>query len=247
MTLGERIKECRQQAGMSQEKAAELVGVSRQAVTKWESGQTAPSTENLFRLAEVLNVPVERLLEQEGETVEGESVVEQVYTLFRAEEDRRAQAEQARLRRRRADRLTALGVAAGFAAVYLLGRFLFVTWGSETSLSAWLFEASPYVYTYNAQWAYPFSWLVGNGLYWWSMLISALPAVWGRRRFSLAASAGALVGLLGGTLFGRVPEPMIPDHNHYGWLIWGVCFLLGIAAGIVWEWWSVRRRKRKEA
>lgn len=127
MTLGERIKECRQQAGMSQEKAAELVGVSRQAVTKWESGQTAPSTENLFRLAEVLNVPVERLLEQEGETVEGESVVEQVYTLFRAEEDRRAQAEQARLRRKRADRLTALGVAAGFAAVYLLGRFLFVT------------------------------------------------------------------------------------------------------------------------
>ena len=33
-TLGERIKACRQEAGMSQEKVAELVGVSRQAVTK---------------------------------------------------------------------------------------------------------------------------------------------------------------------------------------------------------------------
>ena len=42
MTLGERIKACRQHAGMSQEKVAELVGISRQAVTKWESDQSAP-------------------------------------------------------------------------------------------------------------------------------------------------------------------------------------------------------------
>lgn len=38
MTLGERIKSCRQKAGLSQEKLAELAGVSRQAVTKWEAG-----------------------------------------------------------------------------------------------------------------------------------------------------------------------------------------------------------------
>ena len=48
MTLGERIKACRQQAGMSQEKVAELMGISRQAVTKWETNKSAPSTENLF-------------------------------------------------------------------------------------------------------------------------------------------------------------------------------------------------------
>lgn len=236
MTLGERIKTCRQQAGMSQEKAAELIGVSRQAVTKWESDQTAPSTENLFRLAEALDIPVERLLAPEGEA--GESVVEQVYALFRAEEERRAEAERARLRRKRDDRITALAVLAGFAAVYLLGRFLFVTWGSEMSLTGWLFDTSPYAYTYNTEWSYPFSWLVGNGLYWWSMAFSALPAVWGKRRFSLLSSAGFLVGLLGGTIFGRVPEPHLPGHDHYGWLIWGVCFLLGIAAGIFWERWK---------
>lgn len=236
MTLGERIKTCRQQAGMSQEKAAELIGVSRQVVTKWESDQTAPSTENLFRLAEALDIPVERLLAPEGEA--GESVVEQVYALFRAEEERRAEAERARLRRKRDDRITALAVLAGFAAVYLLGRFLFVTWGSEMSLTGWLFDTSPYAYTYNTEWSYPFSWLVGNGLYWWSMAFSALPAVWGKRRFSLLSSAGFLVGLLGGTIFGRVPEPHLPGHDHYGWLIWGVCFLLGIAAGIFWERWK---------
>ena len=38
--------------GLSQEALARRMDVSRQAVTKWESGQSAPSTENLFRLAE---------------------------------------------------------------------------------------------------------------------------------------------------------------------------------------------------
>ena len=46
MALSDRIKNCRQSAGLSQEKMAELVGVSRQAVTKWEAGQTAPSTDD---------------------------------------------------------------------------------------------------------------------------------------------------------------------------------------------------------
>lgn len=49
MALGERIKACRQSAGMSQEKVAKLVGVSRQAVTKWKVNQSTPNTENLFQ------------------------------------------------------------------------------------------------------------------------------------------------------------------------------------------------------
>ena len=53
MELGERIREARLRAHLSQEKVAELIGVSRQAVTKWESSQSAPSTDNLFKLAEV--------------------------------------------------------------------------------------------------------------------------------------------------------------------------------------------------
>ena len=38
MSLGTRIRDARQRRGLSQEKVAELVGVSRQAVAKWESG-----------------------------------------------------------------------------------------------------------------------------------------------------------------------------------------------------------------
>ena len=51
MTLGERLKMYRTQKGLSQEKIAEMLGVSRQAVTKWELGQTTPSSDNLIALA----------------------------------------------------------------------------------------------------------------------------------------------------------------------------------------------------
>ena len=53
MSLGEQIREQRIKKGMSQEKLAEQIGVSRQAVAKWESGQSAPNTENLFKLAQI--------------------------------------------------------------------------------------------------------------------------------------------------------------------------------------------------
>ena len=62
MSLGERIKEQRKNSGLSQEKVAEFVGVSRQAVTKWEANQSAPSTENLFKLAEIFGTTVDMLL-----------------------------------------------------------------------------------------------------------------------------------------------------------------------------------------
>ena len=64
-TLGQRIREHRRRAGLSQEALARRMDVSRQAVTKWESGQSAPSTENLFRLAELFGTPVDLLLPSE--------------------------------------------------------------------------------------------------------------------------------------------------------------------------------------
>ena len=65
-TLGQRIREHRRRAGLSQEALARRMDVSRQAVTKWESGQSAPSTENLFRLAELFGTTVDLLLPSEG-------------------------------------------------------------------------------------------------------------------------------------------------------------------------------------
>ena len=92
MTLGERIKACRRNAGMSQEKVAELVGVSRQAVGKWETDQSAPSTANLFRLAEIFGTTVDMLLASEKDA--GQSLAEQLHLLRRLEEERKAAAKK---------------------------------------------------------------------------------------------------------------------------------------------------------
>ena len=60
--LGENIARYRNEKGLSQEKVAEYIGVSRQAVTKWESNISRPSSDNLFKLAEILEVSVDNLL-----------------------------------------------------------------------------------------------------------------------------------------------------------------------------------------
>jgi len=55
-SLGEVLKEYRQQSGMTQEYVAEALGVSRQAVSKWETGVAEPSTSNLLALAKLYGV-----------------------------------------------------------------------------------------------------------------------------------------------------------------------------------------------
>lgn len=61
MSIGERITQLRTAAGMSQYQLAKAMEVSRQAVSKWENGQTVPDASKMIRLAEVLNTDVEFL------------------------------------------------------------------------------------------------------------------------------------------------------------------------------------------
>ena len=61
-TLGETLKEYRTRCKMTQEFVAESLGVSRQAVSKWESGVSDPSTSNLLALAKLFGVSAEELL-----------------------------------------------------------------------------------------------------------------------------------------------------------------------------------------
>lgn len=63
-TLGERLRENRAPCKMSQEFVAEAVGVSRQAVSKWENGTSDPSTANLIALAKLYGVSAEELLKE---------------------------------------------------------------------------------------------------------------------------------------------------------------------------------------
>lgn len=61
-TLGETLKEYRVSNKMTQEFVAESLGVSRQAVSKWESGATEPSTSNLIALSKLYKVSADEIL-----------------------------------------------------------------------------------------------------------------------------------------------------------------------------------------
>ena len=62
MTISTTIKEMRVERGWSQEQLAEKLGVSRQAVTKWETGAGAPDIENLAALARIFGVSMDELV-----------------------------------------------------------------------------------------------------------------------------------------------------------------------------------------
>lgn len=61
MTIGERISALRKEQGISQGELAASLGVSRQAISKWENDQTSPDTLNLIRLAQILDTELEYL------------------------------------------------------------------------------------------------------------------------------------------------------------------------------------------
>lgn len=61
MSIGERITELRKSQNISQGQLAQLLDVSRQAVSKWETDQSSPDTIKLIRLADVLDTDVEYL------------------------------------------------------------------------------------------------------------------------------------------------------------------------------------------
>ncbi len=63
-SLGEVLKQHRTRCKMTQEFVAETIGVSRQAVSKWEIGISDPSTSNLFALAKLYGISAKDLLKE---------------------------------------------------------------------------------------------------------------------------------------------------------------------------------------
>ena len=116
----------------------------------------------------------------------GSGAAKQAYALLRAERE----AERRRSRRRR-NLLAILAVAGAYLVIYLLGRIFGAAPGSY-SLAGWLFGNDP------QQLSYLYGWLLRQKLFWAALLISALPALWGKYRFSATASIGFALGLAPG-------------------------------------------------
>ena len=70
MTTGQKIAKLRRERGMTQGGLADALGVSRQAVSKWESDAAFPETEKLVRLSRLLECSIDYLLKQEDDSAQ---------------------------------------------------------------------------------------------------------------------------------------------------------------------------------
>ena len=107
MLLYEKLARLREQNNMSQFEVAEALYVSRQAVSRWETGRAKPSTEKLIALSRLYGVPLDELVG--GEPARAESGAENVEA-------------PAPPRRWIAAGALALAVLAAIIGAYLLGR-----------------------------------------------------------------------------------------------------------------------------
>ena len=65
MSLGNKILDLRKKNGLSQEQLGEQVNVTRQTISNWELGETAPNPEQLKLLSRILNVSIDELLDND--------------------------------------------------------------------------------------------------------------------------------------------------------------------------------------
>ena len=223
MSLGERIKEQRKNCGMSQEKLAEPVGVSRQAVTKWETDQSAPSTEKLFKLAEIFGTSVDLLIKTEERSTA--TPAEQIYFMYKMEQAQKHAEFKAKMKK---NALFSLCVAAGYMLFYLIGRIIWCDREYCTFL-AWLFSVTP-----SGEHSYLYGWLLSSYMFYITAAISTLPSLIGKHWYSITTLSGFTVGFLAGLIFGPNPGDKY-GHTHYGWAIWGVIFFASVLIGIVVE------------
>ena len=80
MEFSERLKDLRQQAGLTQVDVAEELGISQPAYASWERGAKKPTQENLVKIAQILNVSVDYLV---GNSEEKADELDNIELLFR--------------------------------------------------------------------------------------------------------------------------------------------------------------------
>ena len=75
MKLAEKLFELRKEKGWSQEKLAEQINVSRQSISKWESGQVLPEIEKIIELSKIFQVTTDYLLLDENSEKGSKAVI----------------------------------------------------------------------------------------------------------------------------------------------------------------------------
>jgi transcriptional regulator with XRE-family HTH domain len=90
--LGEKIHRLRKSKGLSQEALAGQLTVSRQAVSKWELGESVPDTENVVQLSKIFGVSTDYLLNDEYESDKDIPAVKESAKTIKADYSRKGKA-----------------------------------------------------------------------------------------------------------------------------------------------------------
>lgn len=125
MSLAKRIAACRKQAGLSQEKLAERMGVSRQMISRWETGEARPDLEKFEQLCGVFSVSADALLFGTQSPAQPDG----------AEQSRRAKARF---------RMAASVVLAAAGVLLVAAALLFALMESQQPYQSWYTVLGPY-------------------------------------------------------------------------------------------------------
>jgi transcriptional regulator with XRE-family HTH domain len=79
MTFNEKLKECREDIGLTQDDIAKKLSITRQAISKWERGINEPDIETIVRLADIYDVTIDQLLRVDLSIVTRLAVKERSY------------------------------------------------------------------------------------------------------------------------------------------------------------------------
>ena len=132
MGLGSRIQKLRINNGLTQEQLAERLDISRQSVSKWESGQAVPELDKIVALSDIFEVTTDYLLKPSE--IDELSVKTQILA---------KQQEQMLVREKKRSQMThcvlyAIGVYLLFFAAYFIGHFYFEIWNASVIFSEFL-------------------------------------------------------------------------------------------------------------
>ena len=82
MDFGDKLKQIRMKEGLSQEQLADRIGVSRQAITKWETKKGMPDVENMIILAEIFKITLDELILQETRIQKEKEILSESETIY---------------------------------------------------------------------------------------------------------------------------------------------------------------------
>lgn len=142
--LSSKILNLRKQNGLSQEELAEKLGVSRQAVSRWEAGSTQPDASNLLQLSKLFRVTADYLLNDDCQSEQEIPAVKST-----------ASSAKAKTKKLLAAAAAAFG-AFGVFVLYLLSRFIevmvpYITYQNGEKLYTWRSDLTGHSYRYFIQ------------------------------------------------------------------------------------------------